>query len=76
MKQLYSLIASALVSSLIVVGMIGIGVNALTTPGAPVNGVATQVTANPGDPVSQQLSPRTNRSRTETESNEASERTE
>jgi hypothetical protein len=71
MKQINSFIASALVSGLVVVGMVGIGVNALTTPGAPLNSVTTQVTANTGASASQQLRQRTRRSRTETTADDA-----
>lgn len=40
MKQINSLVASAVVSGLIVAGMVGIGVNALTTPGSSANSTA------------------------------------
>lgn len=59
MKQLNSIIASALVSGLIVVGMVGIGANALTTPGAPANNAPAQVTLNSNASASQQLRQRT-----------------
>jgi hypothetical protein len=66
MKQLNSVIASVLVSGLVVVGMVGIGVNALTTPGAPVNTVTAQVASNSDASALQRLSSRTRHSRTRT----------
>jgi hypothetical protein len=76
MKQFNSLIASALVSGLIVAGMVGIGVNALTTPGAPVNRVTAQVVGTPSTSASQQFRSRTERSRTKTTTDQAFESTE
>jgi hypothetical protein len=68
MKQLNSVIASALVSGLILVSMVGIGVNALTTPGAPANNAA-QMTLNSNASLSQQLQQRNTRSTIGTTSN-------
>lgn len=42
MKQINSFLASVMVSGLVVLGMVGIGVNALTTPGAVSNNAATR----------------------------------
>lgn len=42
MKQINSFLASVMVSGLVVLGMVGIGVNAMTTPGSVSNNVATQ----------------------------------
>ena len=64
MKQLNSLVASVLVSGLIVAGMVGIGVNALTTPGAPPNAVAAQVTSSSNASALPQLRQRSTRSTT------------
>ncbi len=46
MKQINSVIASALVSGLIVLGMVGIGVNAMTSTGVPANTAPASVTIN------------------------------
>ncbi len=56
MKQLNAVIASALVSGLLVLGMVGIGVNALTNSAGPANTVAAQVTTNSGSRLSEQFS--------------------
>lgn len=46
MKQINSFVASMMVSGLLVLGMVGIGVNALTTPGSVSNNASAQSTVN------------------------------
>ncbi len=58
MKQINSVIASVLVSGLLVAGMVGIGVNALTNSGVPANTTAFQTTFNSSSREGQQFGER------------------